>query len=96
MKEGTQKALVSSRNDPTATLRMIDNIQRLGLCHLFEEEVNALLEGFWDWDAGEDLFATALQFRLMRQNGCPAISGPFISMLLIIIIDYGIFVLSLK
>ena len=77
LKEGIQKAPVSSRNNPTATLRITDNIQRLGLSHLFEEEINALLEGLRDWDAGEDLFTTTLQFHLMRHNSCPTSSDVF-------------------
>ena len=56
-------------------MKLIDTIQRLGVGHHFEEEIRLVLEGFADYGFGENLFNTALCFRLMRHNGFPTSSG---------------------
>lgn len=76
--ENTRKALKNA-SDPTSTLKLIDNAQRLGVSHRFEEEIDTQLERFSDhWINAvdhEDLFVTSLLFRLLRHNGKPANSG---------------------
>ncbi|RYQ97607.1 hypothetical protein Ahy_B08g093677 isoform E [Arachis hypogaea] len=67
-KEG-QEALLKKSSDPVGTMKIIDSIQELGIGHHFEEEINALLGKICHWDASQDLFATSLQFRLLRHNG---------------------------
>ncbi|KAL5151881.1 putative terpene synthase 11 [Glycine soja] len=69
-----QEALLNS-SDPLRTLKIIDTIQKLGIEHHFEKEINLQLGRVGDWDTAEDLFATALQFRLLRHNGWPTCSG---------------------
>lgn len=76
-----QEALLNS-SDPLRTLKIIDTIQKLGIEHHFEKEINLQLGRVGDWDTAEDLFATALQFRLLRHNGWPTCSGTFISHLI--------------
>ncbi|TKY48785.1 terpene synthase 11 [Spatholobus suberectus] len=76
VKRINQEALVNS-SDSVKTLKMIDTIQRLGIEHHFEEEINVQLGRVGDWDTAEDLFATALQFRLLRHNGWPTCSDVF-------------------
>lgn len=53
-------------------LELIDRLQRLGLGHHFQEEINGILKkihyGQID-DNKKDLHATALEFRLLRQHG---------------------------
>ncbi|CAI0468039.1 unnamed protein product [Linum tenue] len=51
-------------------LRMIDALQRLGLDHHFEEEIEAILKRQYnDTGPSHDLFETSLRFRLLRQQG---------------------------
>ncbi|XP_057450479.1 probable terpene synthase 11 [Lotus japonicus] len=76
VKRKSQEALLKS-SDSVATLKMIDTIQRLGIGHHFEEEINVLLGRELNWDPAQDLFATALHFRLRRHNGLPASSDIF-------------------
>ncbi|OAY35159.1 probable terpene synthase 11 [Manihot esculenta] len=77
LRERTQKELLTPAN-PTASLKLIDSIQRLGLGYHFEEEISMLLERFVDWNPDDqDLLATALRFRLLRHNGFPASSDVF-------------------
>nr|WDY79046.1 geraniol synthase [Actinidia chinensis] len=66
--ERTQLALRKA-SDPTSTMKLIDIIQRLGIGYHFEEDVNGLLETFSELNFKEDLFTTALGFRLLRHNG---------------------------
>lgn len=57
-------------------MKLVDAIQRLGVGHHFEEEIRLLLEGwFLNQNSDEDLFNTALRFRLLRHNGLPTSSG---------------------
>ncbi|KAK7324762.1 hypothetical protein VNO77_28593 [Canavalia gladiata] len=76
IKRRCQEALLIS-GDPLRTLKMIDTIQGLGIGHHVEEEINVQLASLQDWDAAHDLFATALQFRLLRHNGWPTTSDVF-------------------
>ena len=54
--------------DPLAQLGHIDILQRLGLSYHFEKEINKILNDF-DRDIvwKDNLYATALKFRLLRQ-----------------------------
>ncbi|KAI8558364.1 hypothetical protein RHMOL_Rhmol04G0085900 [Rhododendron molle] len=75
LQERTQLALRRSSSETTTTdaLKLIDTLQRLGIGYHFQEDINALLlqrfsDGLNPLD-DEDLFTTALCFRLLRQNG---------------------------
>ncbi|KAL9322540.1 hypothetical protein ACSQ67_010593 [Phaseolus vulgaris] len=76
VKRRSQETLLNS-SDPIKTLKIIDTIQRLGIGHHFEEEINVKLGKLRDWDFSEDLFSTTLQFRLLRNNGWPTSSDVF-------------------
>ncbi|KAK7335549.1 hypothetical protein VNO80_27453 [Phaseolus coccineus] len=76
VKRRSQETLLNS-SDPIKTLKIIDTIQRLGIGHHFEEEINVKLGKLGDWDFSEDLFSTTLQFRLLRNNGWPTTSDAF-------------------
>ncbi|GMN70140.1 hypothetical protein TIFTF001_039183 [Ficus carica] len=60
--------------DPLVQLETIDILQRLGIFYLFEDEIKSILEGIYnanDFDSGiwkDNLYATALKFRLLRQH----------------------------
>ncbi|CAI8592700.1 unnamed protein product [Vicia faba] len=76
LKRRSREALLNS-SDPIETMKMIDSIQGLGISHHFEDEINIQLERICDWDASTNLFATSLQFRLLRHNGWPTSSDIF-------------------
>jgi len=76
VKRRSREALLNS-NDPIVTLKMIDSIQGLGIGHHLEDEINVQLGRICDWDLSQDLFATSLQFRLLRHNGWPTCSGTY-------------------
>nr|UZT70948.1 terpene synthase 3 [Paeonia delavayi] len=76
LQERTQKELQTS-SDPVVTLKLIDTLQQLGIAYHFKEDINKLLERFSEYNSGDDLFVTALRFRLLRHNGFPTCSGIF-------------------
>ncbi|OMO83635.1 hypothetical protein COLO4_22399 [Corchorus olitorius] len=61
--------------DPVKQLELVDTLQRLGLSYHFENEINRILESLRDDDDNnmawkkDDLYATALAFRLFRKHG---------------------------
>ncbi|KAK1291475.1 hypothetical protein QJS10_CPB17g00590 [Acorus calamus] len=58
-------------SEPLLKLKLIDDLQRLGLAYHFKEEIRGALadmEGNVAYDK-DDLYATALYFRLLRQYG---------------------------
>ncbi|RVW86365.1 putative terpene synthase 13 [Vitis vinifera] len=60
--------------DAMESMMMIDAIQRLGIDHHFEEEIEAVLQKQYmkssiHGDCDEDLYEVALRFRLLRQEG---------------------------
>ncbi|XVF58710.1 hypothetical protein PTKIN_Ptkin07bG0087900 [Pterospermum kingtungense] len=60
--------------DPLEKLELIDTLQRLGVSYHFEDEINKSLkkisidQGCLAWKK-DNLYATALEFRLLRQHG---------------------------
>lgn len=69
--------MLEKETNPLAQLELIDTLQRLGVSYHFEEEINNLLKGIYlmSKDPGNgkgkenNLHATALEFRLLRQYG---------------------------
>ena len=60
---------------PLDRLKMIDLLQRLGISYGFEDEIERLLNILYcnynmddEWKK-ENLYATALEFRILRQHG---------------------------
>lgn len=74
MKEDV-KDLICSEMPRVEKLEQIDAVQRLGLGYHFEEEIKNALQAITNgttnrsWAFDGDLHATALRFRLLRQNG---------------------------
>ncbi|KAK1326647.1 putative terpene synthase 11 [Acorus calamus] len=63
-------------------MKRIDTIQRCGVSHHFEDQINEILCTHSETIAGSaDLFDTALQFRLMRQQGYNVSSDVFMKFL---------------
>lgn len=68
------KRMINEMMDPLSKLEMVDAIQRLGLKYHFEVEIkNAIdtiyLQHHGTWPSSDDLHATALHFRILRQHG---------------------------
>ncbi|KAK9200922.1 hypothetical protein WN944_016121 [Citrus x changshan-huyou] len=64
---------VSVTNKPLDQLELIDNLQRLRLAYHFETEIESILHNIYNnkddkWK-NENLYATSLEFRLLRQHG---------------------------
>ncbi|CAL5356703.1 unnamed protein product [Camellia sinensis] len=58
--------------DPLDALEMVDDLQRLGVFYHFKDEIERALERIYNMNDkcnNEDLHATALKFRLLRQHG---------------------------
>ncbi|XP_028103420.1 beta-bisabolene synthase-like [Camellia sinensis] len=73
------KGLINGVMDPLAKLELIDAVQRLGLKYHFEGEIKQSLDDLIhlhnDAWCSDDLHATALRFRLLRQHGCDVPKG---------------------
>ncbi|XP_073127813.1 terpene synthase 10-like isoform X2 [Henckelia pumila] len=54
-------------------LELIDDLQKMGICYHFEEEIKKVLTSIYNTryksKKTEDLYSMALQFRLLRQHG---------------------------
>ncbi|ERN05590.1 hypothetical protein AMTR_s00007p00269150 [Amborella trichopoda] len=68
------KALLRRTTEPIAPLELIDSIQRLGVGYHFEQDIKVALDTIYSnadiqqsWS--DDLYATSLAFRLLRQHG---------------------------
>ncbi|XP_059431229.1 myrcene synthase, chloroplastic-like [Corylus avellana] len=61
--------------DPLERLKLIDILQRLGISYHFDDEIQRTLEGIHNANHSgkmckkENIYATALEFRLLRQHG---------------------------
>ncbi|KAL5723563.1 hypothetical protein ACHQM5_006948 [Ranunculus cassubicifolius] len=57
--------------DPIASLELIEDIQRLGLGYIFQNDIHGLLSSLIQSkvETGDNLYATSLYFRLLRLNG---------------------------
>ncbi|GFS37475.1 terpene synthase-like sequence-1,8-cineole [Actinidia rufa] len=67
------KIMLDKVVDPLDGLELIDDLQRLGVFYHFEGEIKRVLESIYNnkcdkWN-NDDLHATALKFRLLRQHG---------------------------
>ncbi|CAK9163142.1 unnamed protein product [Ilex paraguariensis] len=68
------KMMLEEEAEPLDQLELIDNLQRLGVSYQFEDEIKSVMENIYNngsddkWHK-EDLYATALGFRLLRQHG---------------------------
>ncbi|OMO57318.1 hypothetical protein CCACVL1_25843 [Corchorus capsularis] len=70
LKQGVLTKLLVDSTEPHDQLDLIDKVQRLGLASHFEKEINQILTQLqYPNYIATDLYAVALQFRLMRQNG---------------------------
>ncbi|KAF8100391.1 hypothetical protein N665_0225s0009 [Sinapis alba] len=77
LKEKIRKMLDVETKSRLEQLELIDDLQKLGVSYHFEVEINNILmdlhhqngRSVWKFDKEEDLHATSLEFRLLRQHG---------------------------
>lgn len=71
LKEDVIEILNNVTTKPLEQLELIDDLQRLGLGYHFEHEIRSILKKISEEQKleREDLHATALEFRLLRQHG---------------------------
>ncbi|PON37415.1 Squalene/phytoene synthase [Parasponia andersonii] len=75
LKEEVRVMVKKAEDDPLSLLEHIDILQRLGLSYHFENEVKGILQEIYDNYHSNDvwkknnIYATALEFRLLRQHG---------------------------
>ncbi|KAJ6349211.1 hypothetical protein OIU77_006738 [Salix suchowensis] len=66
---------LANASKPLNQLELIDTLQRLGLSYHFVDEIESILKSLFDENhiqntkTTNDLYATALEFRLLRQHG---------------------------
>ncbi|KAL8132290.1 hypothetical protein AgCh_007966 [Apium graveolens] len=84
LKEEVKKMLLAAAHQPDQQLKLIDDLQRLGLAYHFEAEINLALSnmnGIFSELLGSksecDLRMVALCFRLLRQQGYDVSSAVF-------------------
>ncbi|KAJ6854528.1 terpene synthase 10 [Populus alba x Populus x berolinensis] len=69
------RMMLANASKPLDQLELIDTLERLGLSYQFVDEIKSTLKGLFDENHIEntetvhDLYATALEFRLLRQRG---------------------------
>lgn len=75
LKEEVRKMLEKTMTNSLEQLELIDILQRLGIYYHFEEEIDRVLKQIYvnynkrDHHNEDYLYATALKFRLLRQQG---------------------------
>lgn len=84
--KGEVKMMLNKVMKDQDQLIMVDVLQRLGVSYHFEQEIRNILENFHyksfkgKATLEKDLFLTALQFRLLRQNGYNTSTGTIASL----------------
>ncbi|KAF3772787.1 hypothetical protein EJ110_NYTH54240 [Nymphaea thermarum] len=64
------RQMLEGRDEPVAQMELVDDLQRLGVSYHFEKEIKVVMDCiFEDRKECEDLYFTALRFRLLRQHG---------------------------
>ena len=71
LKENVRLLLNKEDLNSLHKLELVDTIQRLGVSYHFEDEIKRILEAIYNNDEelnSQDLHATSLKFRLLRQH----------------------------
>ena len=73
--KGDVKMMLTQVGKPLHQLELVDSLQRLEIYYHFQEEIKRILPSIYNnydrndkWKNG-DLYATALEFRVLRQHG---------------------------
>ncbi|KAK9151947.1 hypothetical protein Syun_010256 [Stephania yunnanensis] len=83
MQEEVKKMLKEAKSEPLKQMNLVDSLQRLGLAYQFEQEIEEAIQELHNHDINafiktDDLYNTALYFRLLRQHGYNAPCDIFI------------------
>ena len=78
LKQDTKNLLTSIKYDSSVLWNLIDSMQRLGVAYHFEKEIEEVIS-LQRPDAINDLYTTALQFRILREHGFPICTGDSIN-----------------
>ncbi|KAL2466469.1 Alpha-humulene/(-)-(E)-beta-caryophyllene synthase [Abeliophyllum distichum] len=81
-KNEARSMLTAAGKDLVETMNLINTLERLGVSYHFEDEIEELLERFFNLksnyaDEAYDLYTVALHFRLFRQHGYRISCGVF-------------------
>ncbi|KAL1817533.1 hypothetical protein ACET3Z_020107 [Daucus carota] len=73
LKDNVKRLIHAETADPLAKLELLDTVQRLGLNHRFQNDVKQAVDVIYNnindaW-LSDDLYTTALQFRMLREHG---------------------------
>ncbi|KAF7815109.1 terpene synthase 10-like [Senna tora] len=76
------RAILEKLEDGVDQLEVIDDLQRLGVANHFSHEIGTILKNIYNHEdkkgkKNNDLYATALEFRLLRQHGYDVSSEVF-------------------
>ncbi|KAE8706538.1 (+)-delta-cadinene synthase isozyme XC14 [Hibiscus syriacus] len=81
LKEEVRKMIVEPADDSNQKLPLIDAVKRLGVSYHFEKEIEDELEKIYHDiktnEVADDLYTTALRFRLLREHGFHVSSDAF-------------------
>ncbi|KAM7525537.1 hypothetical protein LguiA_015439 [Lonicera macranthoides] len=75
LKEEVIKIMLKEGRDVVSQLEIIDVVQRLGISYHFEDEIDGMLKGIYEYHKEKKykernhLYVAALQFRLLREHG---------------------------
>ena len=79
LKDNVKRLIHAETADPLAKLELLDTVQRLGLNHRFQNDVKQAVDVIYNnindaW-LSDDLYTTALQFRMLREHGYTVSQG---------------------
>ena len=79
LKDDVKRLIHAETDDPLAKLELLDTVQRLGLNHRFQNDVkqaiNVIYNNISEASLSDDLYTTALQFRMLREHGYTVSQG---------------------
>ncbi|KAL1817534.1 hypothetical protein ACET3Z_020108 [Daucus carota] len=71
LKDDVKRLIHAETDDPLAKLELLDTVQRLGLNYRFQNDVKQAVDVIYndisDESLSDDLYTTALQFRMLRE-----------------------------
>lgn len=80
LKEDIHKLLKMSKSSTVEKMSLLDAIQHLGIDHLFQEQINTVIDEIHKSEFNSDcLYEVALHFRLLREHGRWVSPGIYVS-----------------
>lgn len=73
LKDDAKLLIHADTETPLAKLELLDSVQRLGLKHLLKKDIKQAVDAIYNnsvdaW-LSDDLYSTALRFRILREHG---------------------------